>query len=84
MAADAVETTRVVGEYESVGRHHYTRAVASEVDNGILHCVVALVELVLRELESILLHLFKDSRRQVVECPHSLVGVSSEKRKMKC
>ena len=40
--------------------------------------VLALIELFLRQLEAILLHLVIDGIRQVVECPHALVSFSNE------
>ena len=73
--ANGVETTVVVGEHQSVGRHDNTRAEAAKVDNGILHRIVALVELLHWQLEPILLHLLVDGSRQVVQSPHAFIGM---------
>ena len=52
-----------------------TRAEAAKVDNGILHRIVALVELLHWQLEPILLHLLVNGSRQVVQGPHAFIGM---------
>ena len=42
VAAYGLEAAVVVGEDESVGRHHHTRAVAAEVDHGVLECILTM------------------------------------------
>ncbi len=81
VAADGLEAAMVVGEYQSVGRYHHTRAVAREVDNGVLDGMVAIVEVVVSHLKTFLLHALIDSWRQVVECPHAFVGTRGQERK---
>ena len=76
--ADGVETTVVVGKHQAVGRYHDTRAIAAEVNHGILDGMVTLVQLLHRQLETILLHLLIDGSGQVIEGPHALVSVCSE------
>ena len=75
---DGIETAMVVGEYQSVGADDDTRTETAEVNDGILHGVLTLVQLFFRQLETILLHLLIDGVRQVVECPHAFVGVGPQ------
>ena len=78
VASDSVEAAVVVGEYQAVGRHDDARTVAAEVNHVVLDGIVRLVELLHGQLEAVLLHLCVDGRRQVVECPHALVGLGGE------
>ena len=73
--ADGIKATMVIGKHQSVRRHNDTRAKTTEVDNSILHGVVARVELFHRQLETIRLHLLIDGIGQVVERPHALISV---------
>ena len=75
VTTNSIKAAVVVGEYQSVGADNYTRTIASKVDNSILDGIVTLIELFWRQLESILLHLLKNGRRQVIQCPHALVGL---------
>ena len=70
----------VVGEHQSVGRHHNARAIAGEIHNGILQGVVAIIQFVISELEAFSLHGLIHLWRQVVDSPHALVGVDSSRR----
>jgi len=75
MRADALKSAVMVGEYQSFGTHHDTRAIAREVHHGVLHGLIAIIERVVGQLETLALHLGIDRRGQVVERPHTLVGM---------
>ena len=72
--------TVMVGEDESVGRNDHSRAVAREVYYGVHDGIIALVELVVGGGEAITLHLLIDSLRQIVECPHTFIGMGGSAR----
>ena len=78
VTTNSIKAAVVVGEYKTIGRYHDTRAKTTEVDYGILDGIVTLIELFWRQLESILLHLLDNGRRQIVECPHALISMSSQ------
>ena len=80
MTADSLETTVVVGEDESVWRHHYTGTESGEVDNRLHDGVVATVESVVRQVETVGLHLLIHCLGKVVESPHSLVSLGAASR----
>ena len=72
--AYGLEATVVVGEHESVGRHHHAGAESGEVDDIVLYGVGVGIERALRQQESVPAHCLIDLRWQVVERPHALVG----------
>ena len=78
VTTNSIETTVVVGEYKTIRRYYYTRAIATEVDDSILDSIVTLIQLLHRQLEAILLHLLIDGCRQVVKCPHTFIGMSTK------
>ena len=75
-ASDSLETAMVVGKDQSVWRNDYARAIAREINYGILQGVLAIVELVVSHTEAFALHHLVHCVWQVVNCPHTLVSVS--------
>ena len=72
---DGIKAAVVIGKHQSVRRHDNTRAETTEVDNGIFHGIVGLIQLILGQLEAILLHLIVDGIRQIIKRPHTLIGM---------
>ena len=68
------EATVVVCEDKSVGRHHHSGAIAGKVHHVVLYCILTLVEVRVRQCETFRLHLLVYCLRQVIQCPHALVG----------
>ena len=75
VGVDGREAAVVVGEDQTVGADDNSRAVAAEVDDIIAQCVGSTVETVLTQLEAFGPHLLIDGLGEVVERPHTFVGL---------
>ena len=56
VGADGFKTAVMIGEDQSVGTHHDSRAIAGEVDHGAADGVAALIEVGIGQGETFLLH----------------------------
>ena len=83
MGTNGLETTVVVGKHESIRRYHHTRAETTKIDHAVLDGVIALIQGPIRQLVILLLHRLIDGIGQIVQHPHSLIGLSCEKREVK-
>ena len=75
---DGLEAAVVVGKHKPVRTHDHTRAVAAEVHDAVLNGIIALIQSAIRQLVVLLLHRLIDGIRQVIQCPHTLVGLGRE------
>ena len=74
VGADGFKTAVMIGEDQSVGTHHDSRAIAGEVDHGAADGVAALIEVSVGQGETFLLHGVVDRLWQVEQRPHAFVG----------
>ena len=75
VAADRLKAAVVIRKHESVRRHHHTGAVASEEHHAVLHGIIALIECTVWQFVVLLLHRFIDCLWQVIQRPHTLIGL---------
>ena len=80
MASDGLKAAVVIGEYQSIGRYDHSRAIAAEVDHRIFHRMLALIKIGIGKSEPLVLHLLIHGLGQVVERPHTLIGLSRRSR----